>query len=97
MISKEFYKNYKNIKSTHILDLPTWEEFLKIGYFYFKDYYGEDCMMRDDVDEITVEGTIDDEPYRRSIATWTFHITEDGYLSACEICKKLFLGTIDEK
>lgn len=92
----EFYKNYKNIKSTHILDLPTWEELQKTACFYFKDYYGEDCIMRDDVDEITVEGTIDNEPYRRELATWTFPRTEDGYLSACEICKKLFLGEIDD-
>lgn len=92
----EFYKNYKNILSVHILDLPSWEELQKTACFYFQDYYGEDCIMRDDVDEIAVEGTIDNEPYRRELATWTFPRTEDGYLSACEICKKLFLGEIDD-
>ena len=97
MISdEEFEINYKNIKSIHILNLPTWEELLNTACFYFKDYYGEDCIMIDDVDEIIVEGTVDNEPYRRDFASWTFPHTEDGYLSACEICKKLFLGEIDD-
>ena len=81
----EWHKEFKRIPRTDYLDLPTWEEFLKMKkLFSFNSKKGKLIVYFYDNKTIFVE---DEE--------WNIlrePLTKENYLKACRKCKELFLG-----
>lgn len=91
----EFALKYKRIPRTEYLDLPTWEEFIKICEN--SDYGYNEITIFDDVrfgyksKPNGDDGTI---YINKGIKTlfMTRMVIKENYLEACEICRKLWLG-----
>jgi len=94
----EFVAKYKNIQRTETLDLPTWEEssnenglnidFVRIKPMLSSPYNVEIILMK----FITLDSKEYVRVYSRQKIYFTELATEEYYLEACEICRKLFLG-----
>ena len=94
----EWYLNFGNITRMETLSLPSWEKMKKrprIVEFISKNY--KRCKLSiGEIIAVTPSGTrsakkryvcvcIDKDDYY-------FERTEKGYIEACKLCKKLFLG-----
>lgn len=80
----EWEFEFGNITRTEKLELPTWERFKAYSYFGFAGKNIYHCYMENDINEKN-ERVI-------SVCGKEFDFTYDGYLEACRLCKKLFLG-----
>ena len=80
----EFSSEFQNITRTETLNLPTWKKFKKDESFQFSDKYGSDWDLY-----IYSSGII---VLLNGNKTYYFNNSKQGYLEACKIAKKLFLG-----
>lgn len=80
----EFALEFQNIKRTETLNLPTWKKFKKDESFQFSDKYGSDWDLY-----IYSSGII---VLLNGNKTYYFNNSKEGYIEACKIVKKLFLG-----
>ena len=80
----EFALEFQNIPRTETLNLPTWKKFKKDESFQFSDKYGSDWDLY-----IYSSGII---VLLNGNKTYYFNNSKQGYLEACKIAKKLFLG-----
>lgn len=82
----EFAKEFKNIKRTEILNLPTFEELKKFERFDFKAKDGHRYTIHfiSGFSTLAITGIIKNEYYGEA--------TKENYLEACRIAKNLFIG-----
>nr|DAT76235.1 MAG TPA: hypothetical protein [Caudoviricetes sp.] len=87
----EFAKEFKNIKRTEILNLPTFEELKKFERFDFKAKDGHRYTIHfiSGFNTLAITGIIENKYYGEA--------TKENYLEACKIAKNLFLGENDEQ
>lgn len=82
----EFAKEFKNIKRTQILNLPTWKEFKKDESFRFSDKDGFVwnfyIYSRGLIVLLLLNGN----------SIYYFDNSKEGYVEGCKMVKKLFLG-----
>lgn len=83
----EFALRYKRIPKTEYLDLPTWEEFKKLGEFTFYGFHQGKIKMFYSIsdDNIKIDTGIDWYVFSKKY-------NKENYIKACRLCKKLFLG-----
>lgn len=89
----EFALRYKRIPRTEYLDLPTWDEFTKerdMEEFGFYSKYHKYTTLKVISDKYLAVEDIWERYY-------TGELTKKNYISACLLCKKLFLGENDDK
>lgn len=88
----EFASEFQNITRTETLNLPTWEEFKEIGEVYA--FFGADGSYWD---LYSRDGDKKEIILLNGYKSYCFDYSKQGYLEACKIAKKLFLGeNIDE-
>lgn len=91
----EWALRYKNIPRTEYLNLPTWEEIEND----LKNCSDGDYVIVDD-DRVTfVYYKLKKKPKLSIITNFDaieFNATKDNYIKACELCRKLFLGEVEE-
>lgn len=82
----EFVKEFKNIKRTEILNLPTFEELKKFERFDFKAKDGHRYTIHfiSGFNTLAITGIIKNEYYGEA--------SKENYIDACKIAKNLFLG-----
>ena len=82
----EFANEFKNIKRTEILNLPTFEELKKFERFDFKAKDGHRYTIHfiSGSNILVIVGIIENKYYGEA--------TKENYLEACKIAKRLFLG-----
>lgn len=84
----KFDLRFKRIPRTEYLDLPTWEEFTKerdMEEFGFYSKYHKYTTLKVISDKYLA---VEDNWERY----YTSELTEENYIKACEMCRKLWLG-----
>ena len=85
----EFALEFGNITRTETLKLPTWEEFKKLidkDNFHFIDKNHSMYTLAGWKGDINIFSPDDDT------ISITMKLTQENYITACRICKKIFLG-----
>lgn len=83
----EWNLKFGDITRTETLSLPRWEEFVDNDWVEFTDKCYHSWRIFYDGNYITVSN---------EFGHYDFDYNKDGYIKACELAKKLFLGEVEE-